>query len=141
MADIGARVYNSGVQGINSGVWTAVTFDSERYDTNGIHDPGVNPSRLTCQTAGTYNITAHIAWPHSLTNNRGVRIRLNGTTIIAGQCINSSGNAEISNDTIYKLAVSNYVEMLVYQSTGVPMNTGVAGNYSPEFAMQLMVVT
>ena len=141
MADIGARVYSSAVQGINSSAWTPLIFNNERYDTDNIHDLIVNTGRLSCWTAGKYAITGHIAWPHSLTNNRGIRVRLNGTTIIAGHCVNSTGYSEESIVTIYELAIFDYVELLVYQSTGVPINIDRQGNYSPEFAMQLMATT
>ena len=141
MADIGARVYHNAVQSVNNGAWTAVVFNSERYDTDGIHSVVLNTGRLTCQTAGTYNITGHCRWASNLVGDRGIRVRLDGATIIAGYDVNATGVSQESIDTIYKLAAGQYAELLVYQASGAPLNLSVSGNDSPEFAMQLMAVT
>ena len=59
---IGARAFNSGALTIATGVNTALTFDSERYDTDAIHDLVVNPGRLTCKTAGKYAFWGYVDW-------------------------------------------------------------------------------
>ena len=52
--DIGARVYNDANISIPDNTETAVTFNTEEWDTDTIHDPSTNPERLTAKTAGKY---------------------------------------------------------------------------------------
>ncbi|KKK93004.1 hypothetical protein LCGC14_2697240 [marine sediment metagenome] len=138
----GARVYNSANISIPNSTVIALTFDSERYDTDTIHDPATNPSRLTCKTAGKYIISGCIAFA---ANNNGslrqISIRVNGTTTLATQRLISATNdvgtiewmQEVS--TIYELAIDEYVELTAYQDSTVALNVLAAGNYSPEFMM------
>src|SRR5512139_267514 len=93
--NIGCRVYNNAAINIANDTVTALTFNSERFDTNGIHSTALNTGRLTCQTAGTYVITAHAAFAANATNRRQITIRLNGATIIADS-YPMTGNASIA---------------------------------------------
>ena len=52
----GARVYNTGNLTITNATETALTYNSEHFDTDTIHDTGSNTSRLTCKTAGKYTM-------------------------------------------------------------------------------------
>ena len=81
----GARVYHNAAQAIATSSGTALAFNNERYDTDLIHDPATNNSRLTCQTAGKYLIIANIQWAANATGFRQLGIMLNGTTTIAQQ--------------------------------------------------------
>src|SRR4051794_16526480 len=54
-------VYNDAAQSIPDGALTALTFNTEHFDTDSIHSTSSNTSRLTCQTAGIYVITASAA--------------------------------------------------------------------------------
>ena len=47
-----ARVFNSAGQTLVSGTPLDVTWDSESFDPQGMHDPAVNPSRITIPTVG-----------------------------------------------------------------------------------------
>lgn len=134
----GARVYNSGNISVNDVTTTLLTYDSERYDTDAIHDIGVNPGRLTCKTAGKYSISTHVRFQADADGYRIVYIKLNGTTNIAIQEGNapSGGSMIISCETKYDLAENDYVETLVYFLAGNVLNVEATGNYSPEFAMQ-----
>jgi hypothetical protein len=46
----------------SGGAITAVVWDSEVIDTDGMHDPAVNPERATCVRAGIYFVQATIEW-------------------------------------------------------------------------------
>jgi hypothetical protein len=127
------RVYNSANIAIASSTLTALTFNAERYDTDAIHDTGVNPSRLTCKTAGKYAIWAHCEIATSI--DCQFYIRLNGATVIAEFDNAAPSPAAQSFSTPYDLAVNDYVEFCVLQASGGSVNVNAAGNYSPEFAM------
>lgn len=133
----GVRVYNSANISIPTNDHTALTFDSERYDTDTIHDLVTNPSRLTCKTAGKYLIISGIRFDGNVAGYRVNQIRLNGATLIA---VLSHSNLDIQGQnmiasTIYDLAVDDYVEAVIYQNTGGDLNVTATDNSSPEFMM------
>lgn len=137
--DIGARVYNDANISIPNNTLTTLTFNSERWDTDGIHEGVTNPDRLTCQTAGKYVIHATIEYAASNAGNRVVALYVNATNIVyvtytATQTLAS--RYEVS--AIYDLDVDDYVTCQVYQTSGGALNVVSAANRSPEFAMQLI---
>jgi hypothetical protein len=137
--DIGARVYNSTSISITGSVLTTLPFDSERYDTDGIHSTASNTSRLTCKTAGKYLIAGGIQYAANATGVRYLVIHLNGTTDLASftddAIIGAGVNQNMAISTIYDLAVNDYVELQVYQNSGDALNINASGNKSPEFMM------
>ncbi|KKK54194.1 hypothetical protein LCGC14_3087200, partial [marine sediment metagenome] len=139
--DIGVRAFEAGgAQAITTGTWTPITLDSERYDTDTMHDTSSNTERLTATTAGKYIIVANCHFTAEATaGRRGIRIFLNNTTPIASDLRvainNASFNDELSISTIYELAATDYVEMEVFHDKGTDLNTFIAANSSPEFQM------
>jgi hypothetical protein len=123
----GARVYRDNVQTIPTGAWTPVEFDHETYDTDSIHDNVVNNSRLTCKTAGKYIITGSVTWDGHIGHQRGVSIYLNNATFLAISFSDAStvGYWAGCVSAIYDLAVNEYVELTVTQSTGGNLNLAV----------------
>lgn len=134
----GARVYNNADISVANGALVALTFNTERFDTDTIHDTGTNTGRLTCKTAGVYLITANIAFDVNSTGHRDVYLRVNGTTIMAATvqpALALAGNIIVCS-THYSLAVNDYVEVVVYQNSGGALNVLYLGDYTPEFMMQ-----
>jgi hypothetical protein len=143
----GARVNNSSSFTITNNTDTALTFNSERYDTNNLHSTVSNTSRLTAQRAGKYLIIGHASYD-APTNGGPYQlfIRLNGTTKIAAQSVDvpiaDCGNgcqgqlAQLTVSAIYSLALNDYVELVTKQVSGSSQTLNVTGNYSPEFEMQ-----
>lgn len=132
-----ARVYNNAAIKIANASNVALTFNSERWDTDAIHDTTTNTGRLTCKTAGIYNIYGSVQFAASATGYRYLLIRLNGSTFIA-----SHGHTEVeaivedmSISTEYSLAVNDYVELMVHQNSGGALDVNASANYSPEFGM------
>ena len=69
--NVGARVYNSTDFTHNStGNWVAVTFDTERFDTDTIHSTSTNTSRLTINTGGKYLIGGAVTFTANATGQR-----------------------------------------------------------------------
>jgi len=135
---VGARVYDAGNQTISNTTDTAVAFDSERWDTDTIHDTSTNNSKLTCNTAGKYLISGNIQWDGNSTGTRIVFIKLNGATVIAKSSTNitDASNFQMQCTTIYDLAVTNYVELFVRQSSGDDLAIELNANFTNEFMMQ-----
>lgn len=136
------RVFHNASQSITTATATALAFNSERYDQAGgaastQHDTVTNNSRLTALYAGVYAISATIEWATNATGERYVGIRYQGTTDIARQRVQASAAIPITLNVSahYALAVNEYVEVMVFQTSGGALNVTVGGNYSPEFSM------
>ncbi len=136
--DEGARVYRTNAATISNVTWTTVDFDLERYDTDSIHDPASNPSRLTCKTAGVYYMQAQLTWASHATGNRYCRIVFSGGGNIAviNQNTTTGDATSQSIASIYKLAVDEYITCQFYQSSGGDLDGIVSGQDSMEFMMQ-----
>src|SRR5262245_8790974 len=133
-----ARVYHNTTQSISDSTVTAVSLNSERFDTDTIHDNSTNNSRLTCKTAGKYLIIANVGFASNATGYRSVAIRLNGSTYIASTQVTAINGAttRLAPSTLYALAVNDYVEAIVFQTSGGALNTEQSGNITPEFMMK-----
>lgn len=132
-----ARVYNSANLSIPNTAVTTLTFDSEQFDSDTIHDTSSNTSRLTCNTPGVYQITGQIAYTSNATGIRSAYIRLNGTNYIAITTTNAvNGDRSIIQVTTqYELIATDYVELQTLQSSGGALNAEVQNAYSPYFSM------
>lgn len=135
---IAARVFNSGNIAVANNTDVYLTFDSERFDTDTIHSTSSNTGRLTCKTAGKYIISETHHWETNTTERRTVCfIRLNGATRIAEteSRVTTGGTVSQTITTIYDLAVDDFVEVGVFQGSGVELDVLAASNHSPEFMM------
>lgn len=135
-----ARVYNSGAQTVNNVTATALTFDTERYDSGTSteqHSTSSNTSRLTCRVAGLYAIGGCLHFEEDATGERFASVRVNGSTEIAQAQVKASTTAgfgtQVTVNTQYRLAVGDYAELVASQNSGGALDTAVHGNYSPEF--------
>ena len=136
------RVYNSANISLTTGVDTALTFNSERYDTDTMHSTAVNTSRITFTTAGTYDIKGHVSFAANATGQRTLLVRVDGATIIAVQKTDATaaGSVEVSVATEYAFTAGQYVELVASQNSGGALNVTAGGNYSPEFSARLVAV-
>lgn len=131
------RVYNStniSIPGVNI---TVLTFDSERYDTGGLHSTSSNTSRLTCVVPGKYRIFGHCEYTQNGTGIRGLHIYVNGSLSIAETYVSAISTAHqgMTATTEYALAAGDYVELVAYQSSGGNLDVRAVGNHTPEFGM------
>lgn len=138
---IGCRVYGSANQSIPNATVTALSFNTERYDTDVMHDNSTNPTRMTCKTAGTYSIKATLSFATNATGWRAVYVRINGTNYVAASRSLSVGGVDallITIATDYVLAVNDYVEIMVEQNSSGALNVVTVGNSSYEAMMHLI---
>lgn len=135
------RAYHNANQSITNATDTALALNSERFDTAGgsadtQHDVTTNNSRLTCRYAGKYLITGCAQFAGNATGDRYLWVKLNAAT----KLVQSHATADATENTLvvttlYDLAVNDYVELFVHQSSGGALNVSAAGNMSPEFSM------
>lgn len=133
------RVYNSANISVTSSTDTALTFDTERFDTDTMHSTSTNTSRITFTTAGTYLVGANVEWASDSTSYRELTLRLNGSTKIGSSVVQPSSSVVTRQTvtTVYAFqivsSVADYVEAVVRHVKGSALNVVAAGNYSPEF--------
>lgn len=132
------KVYASGAQSIGTASFTALTFDTEEFDTDAMHSTSSNTSRLVCKTAGIYLLSGSVSWASSASGTRrGARWWLNGSSSNT-QAMVVSGSAGTGLPTVHAptvmvpLAVNDYVELAAYQDTGGSLSTiaGIAGCFA-----------
>jgi hypothetical protein len=105
---------------------TAVAFTDERHDTNAMHDPSTNNSRITMPIAGVYAVgfTVQFASGSDYTRVYGA-LRMDGTTDLCrdGRAYSTSGGGgpAMTLHTVYKFAASAYIE-----ATVLHLNSAVA---------------
>ena len=135
--DISVRVRNSTDLSIPDYSNTPLTFNTEFFDTDNMHDPG--SSTLIAKTPGKYFIYGHVAFHPNYTGNRGVLIRLNGSKVIAEarSPATREGAQMLSMEvmTHYNLAANDYVQLLAFQNSGAPLKVYGEEEFSPVFGM------
>lgn len=134
----GARVYHSVSQSIPHNTVTALAFNSERYDTDTIHDPVTNNSRLTCKTAGKYLIIGSIQFNAHATGWRALGIKIKGVSFLTFASVGlRSDNVWICDTaSVWDLAVNDYVELCTQQTSGAALGIPYYPHYTPQFMMQ-----
>lgn len=133
--NIGARVYRTTNKSIADSTQTIVDFDAETYDTASLHDNSTNNTRLTIPYAGKYSTSAAIEFAANGTGLRGIYLRINGTTYIAGHSTsgNATVNTTLSIETKYQFSVGDYIECSVFQTSGGNLDLLRNTDYSPIF--------
>ena len=131
-----ARVHNSVEVKVPNTTNTVIPFDTEILDTDNIHSTASNTGRLTCKTAGLYHIYGHAIWTSNASGIRVLNILLNGSTLLVTVRHTVSGPTNyMIIDTEYPLTVNDYVEFVVYQTSGVTLGIISSFPRSPAFGM------
>jgi hypothetical protein len=116
----------SGTQSTLNATFTAVQFNgTDRYDTDSMHDPASNNTRITFNTAGVYVVQGEMYWDANATGVRLARIRLNGATTLNTAIVPNTGGSDGVATLVgctYDFVVSDYIELLGYQSSGGALN-------------------
>lgn len=119
-AVVACRVFSSATQSISDSTITAITFDSENYDTSAIHAGG-NPTRMTASATGYWRFTGGTSWDTNTSNLRYLWWRKNGSTEVNGgmvqQTPNAGGIAMFTSVTL-SLSATDYIELMCYQTSG-----------------------
>jgi hypothetical protein len=135
------RVYNDANISVANDGWQALTFNSERWDTDNIHSTTTNTGRLTCVTAGLYLIMGHVSFTANVAGNRGVRLvaNISGATAylhtILGLGAFAAHNTIVGIHTMAQFSIDDYVTLEAYQNSGGPLDVISSAQVSPEFMM------
>ena len=122
-------IYKAAAQSIPNITETALTFDSESWDTDTMHDPSTNPSRITTKTAGYYLVKGNVVFTAAAGGRRWAKIYANGSSYIGCPVVEGPSVADANSypalnpSVVLSLSVNSYVELFVYQSSGGALNT------------------
>jgi hypothetical protein len=107
---------------VSNSTWTTVTYDQENYDTNTFHSTSTDTSRITIPSGkgGKYQILANITWNTSAVGERYLSLLKNGSEVFRTflGVPTSLGQITSSLATIEALAVSDYIEIRILQTSG-----------------------
>ena len=135
---VGCKAYLGGNQSITNNTATALTYNSESFDTDAFHDNSTNTSRFTIPSGkgGKYRFDAQVQFNQVAGAEAGLRSAAffkNGAQVTAGVLMNTSTDESTAFNTSYvvELVATDYVEVFVYQTQGGSVNCagGEANNY------------
>jgi len=131
---VGAQIYDSNATtSISNNTATAITFNSEVLDTNGFHSTSSNTSRITIPAgyAGKYMVVGQIFIQNNGNGTRRLDIYKNGSGFARTQNFaDASEQGYVNINTTMSLAVSDYIELYVFQNSGVSLN--IYGGTAPQ---------
>lgn len=138
---VGCSVYMSADQTLTNNTLTALTFNTEYFDTDAFHSTSTNTSRFTVPSgkAGKYHINGFIWWSATSTGVRNAEVYKNGSAISYGSQIGAVTTTAISNTLSYitDLAEGDYIEIFGYQNSGGNANVG-GGTLSSQITFQYL---
>ena len=132
---VGCRLLNSANQTISNNTSTALTFNTESFDTDGFHSTVTNTSRITIPSGknGKYLLIGATSWDGaSATGRRALEIYKNGASIAGSrQEITPTATAfpGFCLSVILDAVATDYFEVFVVQSSG-----GNLATYGPDSA-------
>lgn len=119
------RGYRTANQSIPDATDTPIEWTSEEYDTDGYHDVGSNPSRMTIPSGlgldGYYVVLARVTFNVSSVNQRECRLRKNGATVLDADRRDAGPTANqtpLQVTGISRFSTTDYVELIAWQNTG-----------------------
>ena len=123
---IGCKVYHNANQNVSNGSETALSFNSEDWDTDAMHDNSTNNTRITFKTAGKYFIQGHVQVADivdgsgNTAGRRHLAIRLNGgnRNVVSQSSPSLSDQWAHQASVMLDVSVNDYVELLFLQSSG-----------------------
>lgn len=124
----GAVLRQTVAQSIPNNANTAITFDTKDFDSAGGWSSGAN-TRYTAQYPGRYEFSGGASFASSATGQRGIQWYVNGTIAnYANGFLNATsagGWADAAVTQSFFLNIGDFVEMRVFQNSGVALNTQV----------------
>ena len=132
-ACVGCTVYNSSDQSISSGVATAVTWNTEVFDTDAFHSTSTNTSRMTIPSGkdGKYRIDAMWQWSaNSTTGYRAMYLYKNGSLVFTSTNVGST-TAQEQNTMVYidTAVATDYYELYALHNKGSNESVRLSSSY------------
>jgi hypothetical protein len=127
---VGAKATANASTSATNGTWVAIAFQTEDFDTDGFHSTSTNTSRITIPSgkAGKYLFigAGGLTGAGGGTGRRFLTLYKNGSQIAATQqefTASSLAVMQLQTTAILDLAVSDYIELYILQTSGSAINT------------------
>lgn len=130
-------------QSVANNTATALTIDTEVYDSDGFHSTVTNPSRVTATIPGWYLVFGYGTFVGNTAGSRSVRIYLNGVAVPGSQTTLSPAPSGVQWAASCWCMVNvngstDYIELNVSQTSGGALSTYVGVDVDPSLAMWFM---
>jgi hypothetical protein len=123
---VGCSLWKSAAQSLSNATATFVTFDTEVFDTDGFHSTSTNTSRITIPAGlgGKYQVNGTIVFASNSNGARFLNFTKNNSLFLQGQGLlpNASFDTPLTASFIIEANAGDYLEMTVYQNSGVTLN-------------------
>jgi len=135
---VGCHLYKSAAQTISNATDTAITWNSEQFDTDAFHSTSTNTSRITIPAgkAGKYLFTARILWATNASGSRELKFFKNGSEQFWSPSALAATQTGTQYSTIWNAAVADYYEVYFWQNSGGNLDS--IGGLSAEFSCQYL---
>lgn len=114
----GARVYRSAALSLNTGTLVKITWDAETFDSNALHDNSTNPTYVTLNKVGKWDLKWQVQYAANGTGVRNAALYLNGSLHTDRSANASAGNYVHGSDIVTATAITDFVEIEAYQTSG-----------------------
>jgi hypothetical protein len=133
----GCQVTSTTDFSISNGTDTALTWNTEQFDSGGYHSTATNTSRFTIPAGkgGYYLLSAQTTWGANATGNRVNSIRKNGTqqninVTGYGANVTITGSYVLNQTWLVNAAVADYYELYAQQSSGGTLAVLAGGTFA-----------
>lgn len=130
------RLYNTSSLNVPTGTFTAISFDTESWDSGGMHD-GTHPTRITLPTTGKYMIVGATGYSANVNGRRVLDIRDSaGNTQARSESAPDPASAKqtfVHVAGIVTGSAGTYYELYGWQDSGSTLTTVSGASYTPLF--------
>jgi hypothetical protein len=131
-AFVGCSLYSTTAQTISNATATAITFNSEHFDTDAFHSTSTNTSRITIPTGkgGYYLFLAFAEWSSSADGRRYFLLKKNGSGGVEFETLANPSTASPTGLFYYiqSAVAGDYFEIFCEQSSGGNLNVAFQNN-------------
>jgi hypothetical protein len=130
----GALVKRSSNFAVSAGVSTAVAWNDEEYDTDGFHDTGSNPSRLTIPSGVSKVRLTAAAITSASTTQLIISMLKNGAAFTGGGTSEAAGGTERVNavSAVVDVVAGDYFELSLFSTAAINVSSNVLNWFSIE---------
>lgn len=110
-----------GVVSLTNGAWTAIPWDTEVSDADGLHAPGA--SAVSLSGASWWLVTAQCGFAASAVNSRGLRILVDGSLRQGEVFIAATNSGQHTHLTVASIVNGSSIEVQAWQNSGGALTT------------------
>jgi hypothetical protein len=132
---IGCRAYHNINTTIANTTTVQLNFNSERFDTDSMHDTSCSNDEIQINTAGKYLFIANVRWNSGGGGERYVSIVQSGSSTIGSEVRlgDSSDEQSMIVSAVWDCAECDAFVVEAYQDSGANRTILAISDYSPEF--------